>query len=129
MQWWAPPSTCKPKQARASSCSRYGCRSGCTRMWALKPIHSSTAANGWSCLRCSPVHFYGKAYVRDGTSKTELSKYPEKERTIWHRRVDWSAQVCEQATLDDLDPRAIAKARAEFTTKVPCPGGSGGGLG
>ena len=66
-----------------------------------------------------PVHFSGTAYVRDGTSKTQLSKYPEKERAIWHRRVDWSAQVCEQATLDDLDPRAIAKARAEFTTKSP----------
>ncbi|MEF8717293.1 MAG: RNA-binding domain-containing protein [Candidatus Accumulibacter necessarius] len=66
-----------------------------------------------------PVHFYGKAYVRDGTSKTELAKYPEKERAIWHRRVDWSAQICEQATLDDLDPRAIAKARAEFTAKSP----------
>jgi ATP-dependent DNA helicase RecG len=41
-----------------------------------------------------PVEFKGTAYVRDGTSKTELSKYPEKARTIWNRRVDWSAQVC-----------------------------------
>jgi ATP-dependent DNA helicase RecG len=66
-----------------------------------------------------PVHFYGTAYVRDGSSKTELSRYPEKERAIWHRRVDWSAQICEQATLDDLDPDAVAKARREFTTKFP----------
>jgi ATP-dependent DNA helicase RecG len=66
-----------------------------------------------------PVQFYGTAYVRDGTSKTELSRYPEKERAIWHRRLDWSAQVCEQATLDDLDPDAIAKARREFATKFP----------
>lgn len=66
-----------------------------------------------------PVQFYGTAYVRDGTSKTELSRYPEKERAIWHRRLDWSAQVCEQATLDDLDPEAIAKARREFATKFP----------
>lgn len=66
-----------------------------------------------------PVEFYGTAYVRDGTSKTELSKYPEKARTIWNRRVDWSAQVCEQATLDDLEPEAIAKARREFATKFP----------
>jgi len=66
-----------------------------------------------------PVEFYGTAYVRDGTSKTELSKYPEKTRTIWNRRVDWSAQVCEQASLDDLEPEAIAKARREFATKFP----------
>lgn len=66
-----------------------------------------------------PVQFYGTAYVRDGTSKTELSRYPEKERAIWHRRLDWSAQICEQATLDDLDPDAIAKARREFATKFP----------
>ncbi|HWR87105.1 MAG TPA: RNA-binding domain-containing protein [Acidiferrobacterales bacterium] len=66
-----------------------------------------------------PVAFYGTAYVRDGTSKTELRKYPEKERTIWQRRVDWSAQVCERATLDDLDPDALLKARREYTTKFP----------
>jgi ATP-dependent DNA helicase RecG len=66
-----------------------------------------------------PVQFYGAAYVRDGSSKTDLSRYPEKERAIWNRRVDWSAEVCERATLDDLDPDAIAKARHEFATKFP----------
>lgn len=66
-----------------------------------------------------PVKFDGTAYIRDGTSKTELSKYPEKERQIWNRRMDWSAQVCERATLDDFDPAAIAKARAEYKTKFP----------
>lgn len=66
-----------------------------------------------------PVEFYGTAYVRDGTSKTELSRYPEKARAIWNRRVDWSAQVCERASLDDLEPGAIAKARREFATKFP----------
>lgn len=68
-----------------------------------------------------PVEFYGTAYVRDGTSKTELSKYPEKVRALWNRRVDWSAVVCEQATLQDLEPEAIAKARREFATKYPAP--------
>lgn len=66
-----------------------------------------------------PVAFYGSAYVRDGTSKTELRKYPEKERAIWQRRVDWSAQICERAALDDLDPSALTKARREYTTKFP----------
>lgn len=66
-----------------------------------------------------PVKFYGTAYIRDGSSKTELSRYPEKQRQIWHRRVDWSAQICERATLSDLDPIAIDKARTEYKTKFP----------
>ena len=73
------------------------------------------------------VEFYGTAYVRDGTSKTELSKYPEKARTIWNRRVDWSAQVCEQASLNDLEPQAIAKARREFATKFPAQAAAAAG--
>jgi ATP-dependent DNA helicase RecG len=64
-----------------------------------------------------PVEFYGKAFVRNGSSKTALAGYLEKERAIWSRRVDWSAQVCEQATLADLDPLAIAEARRQFAEK------------
>jgi len=65
-----------------------------------------------------PVKFYGVAYIRDGSSKTELAKYPEKERQIWQCRVDWSSQICERANIADLDPAAIAKARQEFKTKI-----------
>ena len=64
-----------------------------------------------------PVKFHGTTYIRDGSSKTELTKYPEKERQIWQRRTDWSAQLCQQAALDDLDEAAITKARKEFKTK------------
>lgn len=66
-----------------------------------------------------PVKFHGTAYVRDGSSKTELSRYPEKERQIWQCHVDWSAQICERARISDLDPAAIAKARQEFKAKIP----------
>ncbi|MFA6970303.1 MAG: RNA-binding domain-containing protein [Gallionella sp.] len=66
-----------------------------------------------------PVKFYGTAYIRDGSSKTDLMRYPEKQRQIWQRRVDWSAQICELASLSDLDPAAIAKARTEYKTKFP----------
>ncbi|MFH1147123.1 MAG: RNA-binding domain-containing protein [Pseudomonadota bacterium] len=66
-----------------------------------------------------PVKFYGTAYVRVGSSKTELAKHPEKERTIWQRRVDWSAQICERASLADLSPEAIRKARREYKIKTP----------
>lgn len=66
-----------------------------------------------------PVKFYGVAYIRDCSSKTELAKYSEKERQIWQRSMDWSAQICERATLSDLDPAAVAKARVEFKAKIP----------
>lgn len=66
-----------------------------------------------------PVRFYGTAYIRVGSSKTELTKHPEKERAIWTCRSDWSAQLCERATLADLDPDAILKAREQFKIKHP----------
>ncbi len=66
-----------------------------------------------------PVRFYGTACVRDGTSKAQLRNYPEKERALWSQRVDWSAQVCERATLDDLASDALTKARSEFRGKSP----------
>ncbi|EFK06125.1 divergent AAA domain protein [delta proteobacterium NaphS2] len=66
-----------------------------------------------------PVAFYGTAYLRIGSSKTLLSKHPDKERLIWQGRLDWSSRVCERASLDDLDPDALSKARREYVTKYP----------
>jgi ATP-dependent DNA helicase RecG len=66
-----------------------------------------------------PVEFNEKAYIRVGNAKTDLSKHPDKERQLWNRRVDWSAQICETATLADLDDAALEKARKEFTVKFP----------
>jgi ATP-dependent DNA helicase RecG len=66
-----------------------------------------------------PVRFQGHAYIRDGTSKTSLSNHPDKERRLWNLRVDWSAQICESATLADLDNGALVRARQEFVAKFP----------
>ena len=66
-----------------------------------------------------PVRFYGTAYIRVGSSKTELTRYPEKERAIWTRRTDWSAHLCERAISGDLDPDAITWARGQFKIKHP----------
>jgi len=66
-----------------------------------------------------PVSFYGEAFIRVGSSKTKLSEYPDKEREIWIRRTDWSAQICERACLDDLDPAALVEAREQFKVKQP----------
>jgi len=69
--------------------------------------------------RDQPVSFYGKAFVRVGSSKTELNKHPEKARALWTRGSDWTGEVCEAATLADLDPQAVAKAREQFVVKHP----------
>jgi len=64
-----------------------------------------------------PVKFYNVAWIRVGESKTELSKYPDKERAIWMRRTDWSAQICGNAMLHDLDTDAIRMAREQLEIK------------
>ena len=74
-----------------------------------------------------PVSFYGAAYVRVGSSKTALRNHPEKARAIWTRGSDWSAGVCEEASLDVLDPEAIAKAREQFVAKHHAQAGEVGG--
>jgi ATP-dependent DNA helicase RecG len=66
-----------------------------------------------------PVKFYGNAWIRVGANKTLLVNYPEKERVIWQRRADWSAQICERATLADLNSDALRKARQEYKGKLP----------
>ena len=69
--------------------------------------------------RDRPVTFSGRAWCRAGTSKTELARYPEKERALWIRGDDWSAEICARAGLVDLDPDALAKAREQFLVKHP----------
>ncbi|MBZ0151924.1 MAG: putative DNA binding domain-containing protein [Planctomycetes bacterium] len=69
--------------------------------------------------RTQPVAFYGTAWVRVGTSKTQLTKHPEKTRALWTLGHDWSAEVVPGATLADLDPEALAAARKQFAVKHP----------
>lgn len=74
--------------------------------------------------RDRPVTFSGKAWCRAGTSKAELARHPEKERALWTRGEDWSAEICGRAGLGDLDPDAIAKAREQFLVKHPAQAGA-----
>ena len=68
-----------------------------------------------------PVKFHGEAYIRIGSYKKKLKDFPEKERKIWitSKKEDWSAGICSDATLEDLDAAAIAKAREKFKQKHP----------
>ena len=68
----------------------------------------------------APVSFLHEAYIRIGSYTKKLKDYPEKEKQIWQSMSsDWSAEICQDATLEDLDPIAIATARQLFIRKNP----------
>ena len=70
-----------------------------------------------------PIRFRGEAFIRIGSYKKKLKDYPEKERKLWHilsvGHLDWSAQIVEGASLDDLDPRAVQFALLQYREKHP----------
>jgi ATP-dependent DNA helicase RecG len=72
-----------------------------------------------SPARGQPVAFYGTAWVRVGSSKSPLSKHPEKARALFTIGQDVSAEIVPGATLADLDPEAIATAKQQFAVKHP----------
>jgi len=69
----------------------------------------------------APVAFSGWRFIRVGSHKKPLVEHPEKERKLWEivsgPVVDWSAGICESATLNDLDPEAIQRARSEYAER------------
>ncbi|MEE9166826.1 MAG: ATP-binding protein [Candidatus Neomarinimicrobiota bacterium] len=69
----------------------------------------------------TPVEFRGEAYIRVGSYKKKLSDFEEKERKIWKKQTgyDWSAQICQDASIVDLAPDGIVKAKNEFIQKNP----------
>ena len=69
--------------------------------------------------RDRPISFRGESFGRIGSSKINLKQYPERARAIWTRGEDWSAEICDGATLDDLDPEAVAMAKEQFAIKHP----------
>ena len=79
------------------------------RVWLLRiPKHP---------LR-QPVLAHGKAWQRVGESLTELRE--DRRHAILAELMadqDWSARTVAGATVADLDPAAIAKARAKYTEK------------
>lgn len=71
----------------------------------------------------SPVRFKGEAFIRVGSHVKKLKDTGEKESKLWQMlggpKEDWSAIVVEGATIQDLDPNAIAFARVQFQEKYP----------
>lgn len=66
-----------------------------------------------------PTAFMGKPYVRVDSHVTELTPYIDWMRTIYTSKVDWSAHIIEDATIEDLDKDAIRLAREGYKLRFP----------
>lgn len=64
-----------------------------------------------------PIAWNGHYYAREGESLGSLGLAKLDEIRAQGANDDWSAVVCPDASVDDLDPDAIAKARELFVTK------------
>jgi len=66
-----------------------------------------------------PTCFMNIPYVRIDSSVSDLRPYTEWMRSIYNSQKDWTAEVIEDATMDDLDKDAIAKAREGYKQRFP----------
>jgi ATP-dependent DNA helicase RecG len=64
-----------------------------------------------------PTHFKKIPYIRFDSSLTDLRNYPEHVKAIYNSEDDWSAKCIDNATINDLDEDAIAKAKEKFKEK------------
>lgn len=64
-----------------------------------------------------PIAWQGQTYARAGESLNALGFAKQDEIRNQTLQSDWSAQVVEGATLDDLDPQAVERARRDFALK------------
>ncbi|MDR1879245.1 MAG: putative DNA binding domain-containing protein, partial [Bacteroidales bacterium] len=65
----------------------------------------------------NPIAFENEACIRIGSNLTELKKYPDLMRQILNSHIDWSAQIVENASISDLDKKAVQLARQKFKNK------------
>ena len=66
-----------------------------------------------------PTTYKQKPYIRVDSHVTDLTPYVDWMRQIYTSQIDWSAQIVEDATLEDLDPEAIMIARKGFKERFP----------
>lgn len=66
-----------------------------------------------------PICWKGHRYGRDGESLGALSDYEYDAIKAQLHNIDWSAQIIESATINDLSEAALAFARTQYTEKNP----------
>ena len=90
----------------------------------FREIHELVVSQGRVVLfeippapRGIPIAWSGHYYARNGESLTGLDLVKIEEIRSQGAADDWSAVICPGATVNDLDPAALAKAREIFTAK------------
>lgn len=66
-----------------------------------------------------PVAYEGHFYGRDGESLVPLNLEEIERIRNQEAKSDWSAAIFPGATIDDLDPKAVAYAKEKFLVKFP----------
>lgn len=66
-----------------------------------------------------PTCFKQKSWIRVDSHTTDLAPYTEWIRKIYNTRTDWTAQIIEDATIEDLDKDAIQSAREGYGQRFP----------
>ena len=66
-----------------------------------------------------PTSWYGHYYAREGESLAPLNINKIERIRNQANNYDWSAQIIDEATVDDLDEEALAKAKSEYIKKHP----------
>ena len=92
---------------------------------SFREIHEMVTPDGHRVLlfevpaapRGIPIAWKGHYFARNGESLTALSLAKQDEIRAQSLGDDWSASFCQQASLSDLDPAALAKAREVFISK------------
>ncbi len=58
-----------------------------------------------------PTTYFRKSYIRVDSHVTEMTPYADWMRSIYMSRLDWSGEVIQEASIDDLDRDAIKLVR------------------
>lgn len=66
-----------------------------------------------------PISWKGHKFGRDGESLGALNDMEYDIIRAQRDRIDWSVEIISEASMDDLDMKAIAKARKEYSEKNP----------
>lgn len=66
-----------------------------------------------------PIAYQGHFYGRDGESLVALNIQEIETIRNQNRKTDWSREIVHDATIEDLDPEAIKKAREKYVEKHP----------
>ena len=66
-----------------------------------------------------PTCYKQKSWIRVDSHTTDLAPYTDWIRTIYNSKTDWTAQIIEDANIEDLDKDAIQSAREGYRQRFP----------